>query len=68
MKNGVPCDTDQFPMGKYGPKSTDPRCYGEVPAAYLNWLGDQSWISDWPFIKAYIAHNRNVIDFEINNG
>ena len=62
MKNGVPCDTDEFPFGKWKGYT-----YEEVPAHYLNWLSEQDWISSWPEVRAYIEHNRAVIDKELED-
>jgi len=38
-----------------------------VPAKYLDWLHDQSWIVDWPLVKDYIERNRTVIDQELED-
>jgi hypothetical protein len=37
----------------------------EVPAAYLDWLHDQAWITKWPEVLDYIETNRDVIDYEL---
>lgn len=45
---------DMFPFGKYGPEKGNPKTFGEVPSHYFEWLGDQSWISEWPGVLRYI--------------
>ena len=55
-------DTDPFPFGQW--KGTPMQ---DVPAEYLDWLSDQDWISKWPRVRAYIDHNRAVIDKELED-
>lgn len=53
-------DTDPMPFGVHKGKQMD-----QVPASYLDWLHDQSWINDWPRVKRYIENNRRHIDQEL---
>ena len=53
-------DSSSFPFGKYKGRKMK-----EVPAAYLDWLSDQRWLSEWPGVKAYIAANRKYINQEL---
>lgn len=58
-------DADMMPFGlKHGPRSNDPRKLGDVPADYLLWIGEQSWIGDWPALKTYIETNRTRLEKE----
>ena len=53
-------DQDKMMFGKHkGEKMED------VPASYLDWLIDQSWIDSWPAIKRYIEKNLDVIHMEM---
>ena len=53
-------DQDKMMFGKHkGEKMED------VPASYLDWLIDQSWIDSWPAIKRYIEKNLEVIHMEM---
>ena len=37
----------------------------EVPAHYLLWIGDQSWITTHPRVQRYIERNRNALEEEV---
>ena len=53
-------DGSPMPFGKF-----KGRPIKEVPAAYLDWLHDQAWITRWPEVLDYIEANRDTIDFEL---
>ena len=55
-------DKDKMPFGEHKGKLMK-----HVPASYLDWLDGQDWISKWPQVKAYIDHNRAVIDKELED-
>lgn len=56
-------DTDSMPFGKH-----KDRAMKDVPASYLDYLSDQDWLKTrWPRVWAYIDHNRNVIDKELED-
>ena len=53
-------DKDRFPFGIHKGKPME-----KVPASYLDWVIDQSWISEYPEIVEYIERNRKAIDMEL---
>lgn len=55
-------DKDPMPFGAHKGKPM-----GEVPAEYLDYISGQDWLSKWPQVKAYIDHNRAVIDKELED-
>lgn len=56
-------DKDRMPFGAHKGKPME-----KVPAEYLDWLSDQDWLGkSWPAVKAYIDHNRAVIDKELED-
>ena len=55
-------DKDPMPFGDHKGKPM-----GKVPAEYLDGIADKPWLSKWPAVKAYIDHNRAVIDKELED-
>jgi hypothetical protein len=56
-------DRDLMPFGEHKGKQMK-----DVPAGYLDWLDGQDWLPKrWPRVKAYIDHNRAVIDKELED-
>lgn len=56
-------DKDPMPFGQHAGRPMQ-----KVPASYLDWLDGQSWLSTkYPEVKAYIDHNRAVIDKELED-
>jgi len=33
----------------------------DVPNGYLRWLSEQSWITDWPDLHAYLEDNEEAL-------
>jgi hypothetical protein len=58
----VPKDSDPFPFGIYKGAS---KTYGEVPAAYYDWMVGQPWSKRWPQVLAYIRANQKAIDKDL---
>lgn len=56
-------DDDEMPFGKHkGKKMRD------VPADYLDWLRDQSFVRySWPKLYEYMRNNAGVIDKELED-
>ncbi len=55
-KNAPWTDSTVMPFGKHkGAKLSD------VPASYLLWLFEQTWIKDWPGLYAYLKKNENLL-------
>lgn len=53
-------DPSRMPFGRF-----KGRPIREVPAAYLDWLAYQDWITRWPAVLDYIDRNRDLIDFKL---
>lgn len=53
-------DSDPFPFGTHKGKPME-----KVPASYLDWVIDQSWINKYPDIIEYVERNRKAIDMEL---
>lgn len=60
--NGRLTDSSPMPFGKYKGRKMK-----TVPAKYLDWMHGQTWIEEWPTVKAYIEQNRGVIDQELKD-
>ncbi len=54
-------DQSRMPWGKHkGEKLMD------VPASYLLWLFEQTWIKDYPGLHAYLKKNEDLLMSEKN--
>lgn len=40
----------------------------ELPASYLLWLYEQTWIKDWPGLHAYLKKNEDLLMDERRDG
>lgn len=49
-------DTTRMPWGKHKGKQLK-----EIPAAYLLYLYEQTWIKDWPGLHAYLKKNEDLL-------
>lgn len=53
-----PAWTDQtvMPWGQHKQKKLK-----DIPASYMLWLYEQTWIKDWPGLHAYLKKNEDLL-------